>query len=387
MEKKVVVFGFIIILLFITSVLILDQFPANGGTGQDGSVADTGLSNEETGSATDEGHFSISIYDFLKDEMGVYYDENGDIVVEDRGFGSDTDVAEEEEVGIVEDVIVDDSMKQPGESGVLMENGSLEVHFIDVGQGSCTLIVYYDVTGEPTDAMLIDSGYYQYGTKVQNYIQKLGIDTLDYVVGTHPDSDHIGAMDVIITKFDCGTILLPEYQRDDIGAWYYMKQAMEQKYYTYSIPTVGDTYTLGGAFFTVLSPSKLYEECNDNSIVIKLEYGDTSFLFPGDAEEFAETDIVNAGYDLSCDVYQVSHHGSNTSTSQVFLDAVSPMYAVISCAENNDYFHPHGAVLNRLRDANVQLFRTDEQGSIICTSDGTNLIWNCSPSTTWQAGQ
>lgn len=386
MEKKVVVFGFVIILLFITSILILDQFPANGNSGQTNNTI-ASESTDDSGNVAGEGGFSISIYDFFQDEMGVYYDENGDIVVEDRDYGNNDDTTEEGSSGNASGIVSSEDTVDSEEIGVSPDDGFLEVHFIDVGQGSCTLIVYYNASGEPTDTMLIDAGYYEYGTKVQNYIQKLGIDTLDYVVGTHPDSDHIGAMDVIITKFNCGTILLPEYQRDDIGAWYYMKQAMEWKYYTYSVPAVGDTYTLGCATFTVLSPGKLYEECNDNSIVIKLEYGETSFLFPGDVEEIAESDIVNSGYDLSCDVYQVSHHGSNTSTSQAFLDSMCPTYAVISCAEGNDYFHPHGTVLNRLRAANVQLFRTDEQGSIVCTSDGTNLVWNCMPSTTWQAGQ
>ncbi len=381
MEKKIVVFGFVIIILFFASVLILDMFPAENRPVQE---EQSEVVQTESNSSSD-GKFNINIFSFLKEEMGVYYDENGKIVVEDVTDKTPEGTCETSD----KEVSADDSEEfiSDSSSEISTENGRLEVHFIDVGQGSCTLIVGYGSTGVIENTMLIDAGYYEYGTKVQNYIQKLGITSLDYIIGTHPDSDHIGAMDVIVTKFDCGVILLPEYQRDDIGAWYYFKQAMEYKHYTYSVPSTGSVYSFGDGYFTVLSPGKVYEECNDNSIVIKLQYGDTSFLFPGDAEEIAETDMVSSGCDLSCDVYQVSHHGSNTSTSQAFLDAVSPRYAVISCGEGNDYYHPHGAVLNRLRAAGVEIFRTDEQGSVVCVSDGVNIVWNCAPSTTWQAGQ
>lgn len=383
MEKKTVVFGFVIVILFVASILFLDKYPINDRQDGAGHNSSENVGSVSTQVDTDK-KFSISIFGYLKEELGVYYGENGEIIVEDipsektEGVGEDYS-SDTFDSNVEENVSVDNTSFNEGE-------GRLDIHFIDVGQGNCTLVVYYNAEDELENAMLIDSGYYEYGTKVQNYLQKLNISYLDYVIGTHPDSDHIGAMDVIVTKFDCGTILLPEYQRDDIGAWYYFKQAMEYKHYTYSTPNVGDTYSLGGATFTVISPCKVYDECNDNSIVIKMEYGDTSFLFSGDAEELAELDMVSSGYDLSCDVYQVSHHGSNTSTSQAFLDEVSPRYAVISCGEGNDYFHPHGTVLNRLRDANVEVFRTDEQGSVVCSSDGDSISWNCAPSTTWQAG-
>ena len=126
---------------------------------------------------------------------------------------------------------------------------------------------------------------------------------------------------------------------------------------------------------------------NSWSVGVLLQNGNHRFLFTGDAEEGAEQDILQNGIDISADVYKVAHHGSNTATSQAFLDAVHPTYAVISAGEGNSYGHPHAEVLNRLRAAGVSVFRTDEQGTIVASSDGTTLTWNMSPSESWQAGE
>ena len=163
---------------------------------------------------------------------------------------------------------------------------------------------------------------------------------------------------------------------------------MKNKGYKTTYPVVGETYTIGGAAFTIIAPNKEYgNDMNSWSVGVLLQNGNHRFLFTGDAEEGAEQDILQNGIDISADVYKVAHHGSNTATSQAFLDAVHPTYAVISAGEGNSYGHPHAEVLNRLRAAGVSVFRTDEQGTIVAASDGTTLTWNMSPSESWQAGE
>lgn len=255
----------------------------------------------------------------------------------------------------------------------------LTVHFLDIGQGDCTLLTQ----GE--HAMLIDAGDNDQGTKVQSYLEYLGISSLDYLVLTHPDADHIGGADVVIYKFDCNTILMPE-KKADTRTYDDVIQAMKSKNYTAVHPEVGDTYAFGESSFTILSPAKNYQDSNDCSIVLRLTHGNNTFLFTGDAEEEAENDMLASGMDLSADVLKVGHHGSHTSTSDAFLDVVSPTYAVISCETGNSYGHPHAETLNKLRAAGVQMFRTDDQGTITVTSDGSTLTWNASPSDNWVSG-
>ena len=255
----------------------------------------------------------------------------------------------------------------------------LTVHFLDIGQGDCTLLTQ----GE--HAMLIDAGDNDQGTKVQSYLEYLGISSLDYLVLTHPDADHIGGADVVIYKFDCNTILMPE-KKADTRTYDDVIQAMKSKNYTAIHPEVGDSYAFGESSFTILSPARNYEDSNDCSIVLRLTHGSNTFLFTGDAEEEAENDMLASGMDLSADVLKVGHHGSHTSTSDAFLEAVAPTYAVISCEIGNSYGHPHAETLNKLRTAGIQMFRTDDQGTIIVTSDGSTLTWNASPSDDWVSG-
>ena len=256
----------------------------------------------------------------------------------------------------------------------------LEVHYIDVGQGSATLLK------SGRHAMLIDTGDSDQGTKIQLYLTKQGVENLDYLVLTHPDADHIGGAPVIITKFGIGQLFLSNYEKDN-KTTQKVRDAMQYKGLTASDCQVGDTYTLGNASFTILAPVKEYADSNNASIVIMVQNGNNRFLFTGDCEAEAEADLIASGADLSADVYLAGHHGSDTASSQAFMDAVSPSYAVISCGEGNSYGHPHAEVLNRFRSMGIQVFRTDEQGSVIAESDGTGITWNCAPSETWQAGE
>lgn len=258
----------------------------------------------------------------------------------------------------------------------------LEVHYIDIGQGDATLIKC------GTHAMLIDAGNNNMGTTVQLYLKNQGVESLDYVIGTHPDADHIGGLDVIVYKYDCANVLLPDYEKDT-KTYTELMDVIREKSYQITYPVPGIVYQLGEAEFTILAPiSNDYgSNANDYSIALRLTHGENSFLFTGDAESESETEMLQSAEELSADVYKVAHHGSDSASTQAFLEAVSPKYAVISCGEGNSYGHPHAEVLNRLRQMGIEVFRTDEQGSITAVSDGKNITWNTSPSTTWQSGE
>lgn len=261
--------------------------------------------------------------------------------------------------------------------------GTLQVHYIDVGQGDSILLMQ----GE--HSMLIDAGDNNCGTRVQSYLQANSIDTLDYVIGTHPDSDHIGGLDVIIYKFDCNQIWMPHYSKDT-KTYEDVLMAVKEKNYKITSPVAGDNFMLGQAQVEVLSPGEdadYGEDANNYSIAVKVTYGEQSFLFTGDCEATAEEDMLERDIDLQADVMKAGHHGSDTSNTKDFLEAVNPKVCVISCGEENDYGHPRAEVLNNLRDLGVDVYRTDEQGTIVAVSDGSEVTWNTSPSQSWQSGE
>jgi len=255
----------------------------------------------------------------------------------------------------------------------------LEIHFIDVGQGDAALILCNN------EAILIDAGIDDIGTKLQAYLKKRGVKKLNALILTHPDADHIGSADVILTKFEIEQVFMPEYEKDTY-TYRNLIDTLAYKGIEPIMPEIGSTYSVGEANYTILAPLTTYEDANNSSIVLKLEHGNNSFLFTGDAAIESETDMIASGADLTADVLKVGHHGSKYSTSQEFVNAVSPTYALISCAEKNEYFHPHAAALNNLRTAGVKLYRTDEQGTIVVYSDKNSLTFNCAPYETWKTG-
>lgn len=256
----------------------------------------------------------------------------------------------------------------------------MEVHFIDVGQGDATLIINGDA------AMLIDAGDNDMGTFLQLYLQKQNIEKLDYLILTHTDADHIGGADVIITKFDIETVFMGDYAKDS-ATYRDVMDSLEYKSLTWTTPKPGSTYSLEDALITIIGPIESYDAPNNTSICLLIQKGAEKFLFTGDAEEEAEMDLIQSGMSLAADVYHAGHHGSSTSSTEEFLKAVSPAYCVISCGEGNDYGHPHAGVLNNLRKMGIEVYRTDEQGSIIATCDGISITWNCAPSDSWKPGE
>lgn len=251
--------------------------------------------------------------------------------------------------------------------------GIVEVHFIDVGQGDSILIE------TETSAMLIDAGENNMGTTVVNYLKKHGIEELDYVIGTHPHSDHIGGLDYVINNMTVNQVMMPDIIHTT-KTYEDVLDAIDAKGLTITAPHVGDVYHLGPASFTIVAPgSSEYEDLNDYSIGIKLTYKSNSFLFAGDVGIPSEEEMLTCGIDLKADVLKISHHGSEYSSEAAFLDAVQPEYAVISVGKDNDYGHPHAPTLQALNDRGIKLYRTDEQSNIVFTTDGTAISVNSEP--------
>lgn len=246
---------------------------------------------------------------------------------------------------------------------------TFEVHFIDVGQGDCSLIL---CDGK---AMIIDGGEASESSKVYAYLKAHGIDHLEYLVATHAHSDHIGGLSGALNYATVEKALCPVTQYDSKTFQSLLKYLGNQGI-EITTPIAGDSFMLGSASVQILGPQKQYDNANDTSIVLKVTYGQTSFLFTGDAERTAEADILNAGFDLSSTVLKVGHHGSESSTSYPFLRAIMPQYAVIQVGKGNSYGHPTEATLSRLRDADVQVYRTDLQGTVVCTSDGRTVSFS-----------
>ena len=245
-------------------------------------------------------------------------------------------------------------------------SGKLTVHFVDVGQGDCILLVSDNQT------MLIDAGNNKDGSEVVKYIKSQGIEKLDYVIGTHPDADHIGGLDNVINAFDIGKVYMPKKQHNT-KTFEDVLVAIKNKGLKVTSPKVGDTLTLGNAVVTFLGPVSSYEDNNNNSIVVKVEHGENSFLMTGDASLDAEVDLLKNKEALQADVLKVGHHGSHSSTSKKFLEAVKPTYAVISCGVDNSYGHPHKETMNYLNDAGIIIYRTDQDQTICMISDGNEL--------------
>ena len=243
---------------------------------------------------------------------------------------------------------------------------SFAIHYIDVGQGDAALVVCDDKT------MLIDGGKPSASSIIYTYLKNLNIDYLDCIVASHADDDHIGGLSAPLAKMKVGNVIAPETEADT-RSYNSLKTKTEEQGLTIQHPKPGDSMDLGSSKIEFCGPiTESESDRNNGSIVMKIIYGDTSFLFTGDAEREEEQEILNAGYDLSTTVLKVGHHGSKNSTTYPFLREIMPQYAVISVGDNS-YGHPTEDTLSRLRDADVKVYRTDMQGDIIATSDGKTV--------------
>lgn len=248
--------------------------------------------------------------------------------------------------------------------------GPVTVHYINVGQGDSILIQ------QDGHNMLIDAGTNAAESAVVNYLKSKGITRLDYVIGTHPHEDHIGGLDKVIDNFTVDKFIMPKVTHTT-QTFKDVITAAQNKGLKITVPKVGDKYSLGVANFTILAPNNSsYSNLNNYSVVIKLKFGNRSFIFTGDAESLSEGEILAKQLDITGDVLKLGHHGSKTSTTQAFLNKVNPKYAVVSCGKNNSYKHPHQQTLDKLKVKKIKVYRTDEAGTIIATSNGSSLSFN-----------
>lgn len=242
----------------------------------------------------------------------------------------------------------------------------LYVHYIDVGQGDSELIC---CGGE---YMLIDAGEPSASDTVVDYLNDHGIERLEYVVCSHGHADHCGGLDAVVENFEVGTVLTSPYP-GDTSSYEIFSDAVEANGLAMTVPELGESYSLGEAKFEFVGPLEQYDNLNDDSLVMRLEYGDTSFLFTGDMTSKAERDLIEDGANVKCDVLKVGHHGSSGSSSYRFLYEAQPTIAVISCEAGNSYGHPHEEALSRLNDCGAEIYRTDLEGSIIIFSNGMEV--------------
>ena len=246
--------------------------------------------------------------------------------------------------------------------------GEAMYHFIDVGQGDAILIT------TPEGNILVDTSEKGAQDDLDSYLKAAGVESIRYLVLTHPDADHIGNATFIIENYDVKNVVMSEYANATTETFKKMIDAIEERQIGVLFLGVGDSFELGGVQNYVLAPAKDYADNNENSLVIRSSFGESVVMLTGDAEHKSESDIVGSGKwstaTLKSDILKVGHHGSNSSTTEEFLDAVSPKYAIISCGSENKYGHPHDETMDLLAAKGITVYRTDLQGSIIFKTDG-----------------
>lgn len=253
-----------------------------------------------------------------------------------------------------------------------VELEELEVHFIDVGAANAILLII------GSDAMVIDAGNNSDGETVVQYIKDQDINEIDYLIGTHLHADHIGGIDDVINNFNIGTFMLPEDTTDTVTYQDVLTAASKVNEDIIN-PVAGTWYKLGDADFQIIGPVKDYDDTNNMSIVLRLEHGNNSFIFSGDAERSSELDIISAGYDVDVDILTVSHHGSSSSSSTEWLSYTTPIEGAVIMTDGIKYSHPHSETMAKLEEELIPVYRTDESGHIIVISNGESYSFNTAP--------
>ena len=252
---------------------------------------------------------------------------------------------------------------------------SLNVTVLDVGQGLSVLI------NCDNHYMLYDGGNGNYSSFLVSYLSKKNITNFDYVFASHYDADHINGLVGVAYNYTISQMIAPDYTADSRIYNSFIK-AINTRGISITYPTVGTTYPLGNAQVQILAPnSPAYESENDYSIVVKITFSNSSVLITGDATQYSENEMLNNQFDLNSNILVVGHHGSSTSTSEQFLEAVNPQYAVISCGKDNSYGHPASEVLERLASKYITVMRTDLAGTINFTIKNNSISYNTEKNT------
>lgn len=265
---------------------------------------------------------------------------------------------------------------QSPSSEVQKPQGELKLTMIDCGQADSFLLEQDGKT------CLVDCGTRSTGKDVVKYLKNKGITRIDYLFGTHPHEDHMGGMYDVITNFEIGKVILPEIKDGEVTTNWYLKLMKELKAgeYTLEYSQVGEIYHLGEANIRIIGP--IWEnsngDLNNYSIVLKVSFGQMNVVMTGDAEKEVEKAIIDSGIDLDAEILKVGHHGSDTSTSDEFLDAISPDYALISAKVGNKYNHPVKETMDKLKKREIPVYRTDENGTVVATITFNNVTFNCS---------
>lgn len=250
--------------------------------------------------------------------------------------------------------------------------GQLEVSYLDVGQGDAIYVKVNDYD------ILIDAGPRSDVENLMSQLEEKNIDDFEIVIATHPHEDHIGGMTDVLKKYNVENFYMPKVS-NTTKTFEYMINSISNQGLKIKTIKDGTSIDLGsGARIDVYSPiDDAYDDFNDYSPIMKLTYGETKLMFTGDAEELAEKQVLEkyTSSELKSDVLKFGHHGSSTSSSEEFLNAVSPTYGVISCGLDNKYGHPHKETLEKIKNHNIETYRTDTQGQIQLTSDGKNIVF------------
>lgn len=266
----------------------------------------------------------------------------------------------------------DEIKKNTGLSQKPASSADLSVHFIDVGQGDCTLILCEG------HSMLIDAGESDQGDKVVEYLKAQGITKIDCVIGTHPHSDHIGGLRAVVeSDIKIDKLIMPKIPDEQVPTSYTYTKLLKAIINKGLTVTKADdsTFNLGSAVINTYTPKKTYNNLNDYSVTTKITHGNNSFLVTGDLGKQSEKELIERGCDLSAKVLQAGHHGSKESSTKRFLKKVNPSYVVIQCGAGNSYGHPHSEALERMSKYTTEIYRSDKDGTIVFESDkeGMNI--------------
>ena len=302
--------------------------------------------------------------------------ENTEVLdTENSNTENESDVPETEKLqdGMVESTEVDDI------DSTAVVDGKMAVHFLDVGQG---LAIFVQCDGMN---LIYDGGDKSTSSEVVAYLKNMGVETIDYLISSHYDSDHVSGLIGCLNAFDVKNVIGSNYVHSSSLYTSFM-DAVKEEGLKMQYPKVGTKYAFGDAVITILAPKEIGKDSNANSVAIKLSYGESDFIFTGDADYGSERQMVASGINLDCEVLSLAHHGSSTGNSSLFLEKTVPEWAVISCSKDNDYGHPHVEVVELLEAMEIDVFRSDVQGTVIATTDGKTITWSEAPCNDYSDG-